>query len=172
MWDLPGPGLEPMSPALAGGFLTTAPPGKSWKSFLIPSSPVLPVIPDLINQQVLLFISPKYILNPSTSLHLHHCLSPGWRQKPPNRSPTSTLALPHPGWINIEGDKLGLINRPDLAPPPFPVSPGVTLPSSDLQPYQCPIRSFPTAKFFPKLEPPAQVIVPWLEPFFPVSSRS
>ena len=22
MWDLPGPGLEPMSPALAGGFLT------------------------------------------------------------------------------------------------------------------------------------------------------
>ena len=30
MWDPPGPGLEPMSPALAGGFLTTAPPGKSY----------------------------------------------------------------------------------------------------------------------------------------------
>ena len=30
MWDLPGPGLEPVSPALAGGFLTTAPPGKSY----------------------------------------------------------------------------------------------------------------------------------------------
>ena len=29
MWDLPGPGLEPVSPALSGGFLTTAPPGKS-----------------------------------------------------------------------------------------------------------------------------------------------
>ena len=29
IWDLPGPGLEPVSPALAGGFLTTAPPGKS-----------------------------------------------------------------------------------------------------------------------------------------------
>ena len=28
VWDLPGPGLEPMSPALAGGFPTTAPPGK------------------------------------------------------------------------------------------------------------------------------------------------
>ena len=28
MWDLPGPGLEPVSPALAGGFLTAAPPGK------------------------------------------------------------------------------------------------------------------------------------------------
>ena len=29
MWDLSGPGLEPMSPALTGRFLTTAPPGKS-----------------------------------------------------------------------------------------------------------------------------------------------
>ena len=29
MWDLPGAGLKPVSPALAGGFLTTAPPGKS-----------------------------------------------------------------------------------------------------------------------------------------------
>ena len=29
MWDLPRPGLEPVSPALAGGFLTTVPPGKS-----------------------------------------------------------------------------------------------------------------------------------------------
>ena len=33
MWDLPGPGLEPVSPALAGGFLTTAPPGKSTVQF-------------------------------------------------------------------------------------------------------------------------------------------
>ena len=28
MWDLAGPGLEPMFHALAGGFLTTVPPGK------------------------------------------------------------------------------------------------------------------------------------------------
>ena len=28
MWDPPGPGLEPVSPALAGRFPTTAPPGK------------------------------------------------------------------------------------------------------------------------------------------------
>ena len=28
MWDPPGPGLEPVSPALAGRFSTTAPPGK------------------------------------------------------------------------------------------------------------------------------------------------
>ena len=28
MWNLPRPGLEPVSPALAGRFSTTAPPGK------------------------------------------------------------------------------------------------------------------------------------------------
>ena len=28
MWDLPGPGLEPVSPALAGKFLTAVPPAK------------------------------------------------------------------------------------------------------------------------------------------------
>ena len=28
MWDLPGPGLEPVSPALAGRLSITAPPGK------------------------------------------------------------------------------------------------------------------------------------------------
>ena len=29
MWDLPGPGIEPICHALAGGFLTTGLPGKS-----------------------------------------------------------------------------------------------------------------------------------------------
>ena len=38
MWDLPRPGLEPMSPALAGRFSTTAPPGKPEKSFLLPKT--------------------------------------------------------------------------------------------------------------------------------------
>ena len=37
IWDLPGPGIEPVSPALAGGFLTTAPPGKSRFFLLIQS---------------------------------------------------------------------------------------------------------------------------------------
>ena len=32
--NLPGPGLEPVSPALAGGFLTTVPPGKPESSGL------------------------------------------------------------------------------------------------------------------------------------------
>ena len=34
MWDLPRPGIKPMSPALAGGFLTTRPPGKSQEPVL------------------------------------------------------------------------------------------------------------------------------------------
>ena len=33
MWDLPRPGLEPVSPALAGRFSTTAPPGKPLLTF-------------------------------------------------------------------------------------------------------------------------------------------
>ena len=30
MWNPPRPGVEPMSPALAGRFLTTGSPGKPW----------------------------------------------------------------------------------------------------------------------------------------------
>ena len=33
IWDPPGPELEPMFPALAGGLLTTVPPGKSLQLF-------------------------------------------------------------------------------------------------------------------------------------------
>ena len=36
MWDLPRPGLEPVSPALAGGFSTTAPPGKPHGTHSLP----------------------------------------------------------------------------------------------------------------------------------------
>ena len=34
MWDLPGLVIQPMSPALAGGFFTTEPPEKPCPSFL------------------------------------------------------------------------------------------------------------------------------------------
>ena len=33
VWDLPGPGIESESPALAGESLTTGPPGKSIHAF-------------------------------------------------------------------------------------------------------------------------------------------
>ena len=32
-WDLPRPGIKPVSPAFAGGFLTTGPAGKPWFGF-------------------------------------------------------------------------------------------------------------------------------------------
>ena len=35
MWDLARPGLEPVSPALAGRFSTTAPPGKPLKAYFV-----------------------------------------------------------------------------------------------------------------------------------------
>ena len=35
MWDLPRPGLEPVSPALAGRFSTAAPPGKPPSLFFL-----------------------------------------------------------------------------------------------------------------------------------------
>ena len=35
MWDLPRPGLEPVSPALEGRFSTTAPPGKPKGNILV-----------------------------------------------------------------------------------------------------------------------------------------
>ena len=42
MWDLPGPGIKPMSPASAGGFFTTKPPGKPWAHFLSLPKPYFP----------------------------------------------------------------------------------------------------------------------------------
>ena len=45
MWDLPGLGLEPASPALAGGFPTTAPPGKPYMTFRINLSHLIFKIP-------------------------------------------------------------------------------------------------------------------------------
>ena len=35
MWDLLGPGIEPVSPALADGFFTTEPPGKARDCVLV-----------------------------------------------------------------------------------------------------------------------------------------
>ena len=44
MWHLPGTGIEPVSPALASGFLVPEPPGKpSWEILIsLASSPWVP----------------------------------------------------------------------------------------------------------------------------------
>ena len=48
MWHLPRPGLEPVSPALAGRFSTTAPPGKPNQLLFLPYRIFLTVIWPLI----------------------------------------------------------------------------------------------------------------------------
>ena len=35
MWEIPGLGIKPVSPALAGGFLSTVPPGKSLRPLFL-----------------------------------------------------------------------------------------------------------------------------------------
>ena len=50
MWDLPRPGLEPVSPALAGRFSTTAPPGKPEGEFLRSTDTRAP--PSAFGQQI------------------------------------------------------------------------------------------------------------------------
>ena len=63
MWDLPRPGLEPVSPALAGGLSTTAPPGKPYSVFYIWASPCKTVLSvfNLISKVLLIPVhSPLY----------------------------------------------------------------------------------------------------------------
>ena len=54
MWDPPGPGLEPVSPALAGGLPTTVPPGK-------PLSLLLNVINECVSRIKCLYAFKKKI---------------------------------------------------------------------------------------------------------------
>ena len=42
MWDLPGPGIEPVSPALAGVFFITEPPGNPCDVIYDPLVELLP----------------------------------------------------------------------------------------------------------------------------------
>ena len=49
MWNLPRPGLEPVSPALAGRFSTTAPPGKPHGLFLTGKKQVIKQCTQLID---------------------------------------------------------------------------------------------------------------------------
>ena len=50
MWDLPRPGLEPVSPASAGRFSTTAPPGKLHSKMFFDAPPRVMEIKTKINK--------------------------------------------------------------------------------------------------------------------------
>ena len=82
MWDLPGPGLEPVSPALAGGFLTTAPPGKPYYDGFLTGFSV----------PIFLFFNPFYALHgPLMSLSLCLCLNSSSKR---SKSPTAQVQPP------------------------------------------------------------------------------
>ena len=66
VWDLPGPGIEPVSSALVGGFLTTGPRGKSIRGTLeampllspshMPHSDIVPLLDVIIFLKCVLII--------------------------------------------------------------------------------------------------------------------
>ena len=58
MWDLPRPGLEPVSPALAGRLSTTAPPGK----------PILFILKSIFRSVISLFPA-LFLSNPFSIPH-------------------------------------------------------------------------------------------------------
>ena len=67
MWDLPRPGLEPVSPALAGRFSTTAPPGKPHPHLLNTSlyfSELFPRVTSTLRIRLALCISSFYLAVP------------------------------------------------------------------------------------------------------------
>ena len=67
MWDLPRPGLEPVSPAVAGRLSTTAPPGKSQRKYFYPHLinriyRTLSLVPSLRTGTNMVKICPRYPL--------------------------------------------------------------------------------------------------------------
>ena len=63
MWDLPRPGLEPMSPALAGRLSTTAPPGKSRFGLFLSlfTTSLIQLIKQPSIPQVYVFLANRYL---------------------------------------------------------------------------------------------------------------
>ena len=60
MWDLPEAGLEPMSPALAGGFLTTAPAGKPPNFFFLKDKMLMYSMGSIVSNIVLTMYGDKW----------------------------------------------------------------------------------------------------------------
>ena len=67
MWSLPGPGIEPMSPALAGRVLTTGPPGNPRTHFLgtvyLMDTSSCKQIPGVVNPHAQMHSESRFILS-------------------------------------------------------------------------------------------------------------
>ena len=95
MWDLPGPGLEPVSPALAGRFLTTAPPGKSLPSGFYGDIFCIRLYSGIPRPWKQLFL----ILGGSAEMQA------GWNLPPPGL--LLGAALPHfPRWVHLDENRV------------------------------------------------------------------
>ena len=77
IWDLPGPGIEPMSPASANSFLTIGPPGKPSLTILGASHSAWAGLRGLCVQGLMYLVvndgegppSPSHLLSASEMLH-------------------------------------------------------------------------------------------------------
>ena len=79
LWDLPEPGIKPMSPALAGGFLTTRPPGEP--SYTFNTQKFINVVCGFLNlhlkKQILLYFPLSSIMFLQVSSRIHKGLADG-----------------------------------------------------------------------------------------------
>ena len=62
MWNVPGPEIEPMSPALAGGFLTARPPGKGKVKVLV--AQLCPILFFFFKIYIIVLVLPNIKMNP------------------------------------------------------------------------------------------------------------
>ena len=93
MWDLPRPGLKPVSPALAGRFSTTAPPGKP------------PPFLSLLNCYSFFRCQLKWYLCWETFPEIHICSYLGYRTQHNAVAIYLCVCLPNP--VNIWWEETG-----------------------------------------------------------------
>ena len=105
MWDLPGPGIKPMSPALAGRFLSSVPPGKWWPHFfLLLNNVLLPGCPTVYHLIVFWCASSTLLQRESSSLlNLYQQKIENLKKK--KKSFVSFYILSSPNPIPLEAEK-------------------------------------------------------------------
>ena len=103
MWHLPGPRIEPVSPALAGRFPTTEPPGKPWELFSSKKA-TLDCINSAPTKSAPVHPSKDGLTHPK---HILCCFIPASPPQGQVKKPYQNL-----GWLNL---------RPFIIPSQFPV---------------------------------------------------